>query len=273
MNQNLGKVNIKYGDGTRAHSLNSQTTSIGYDLNLSLPYLQEAFAGTLFYFNQNDVEFNGGQANIDNFGAGFYLGGLSEQSHYRILLQAQYGQTKSDLFSPAFIINGVPQETLQLNNKTDHFGASLYLGFVSSPETSNPWFFEPFVSAHTYWLKAHQSNESKSIQFSTEQSHQSVVKLGLLTAYRGFKNPISNIYAQLTWIHRFGKNTAIVGKEQNLEQAFLSEELQESWAEWSLSGSLALSKNCSAQLMASGGYAQTVKPRYTMSATFAYRFE
>ena len=151
------------------------------------------------------------------------------------------------------------------------YGLGLYLGF-SHPEFDQSIFFEPFVSANTYWIDYERSNRYENVHFETEKTHHSLAKIGVTGGYRNHCNDPWSIYGQLAWVHRFAGSTELKGFEENTHEVFKTDDLQESYGYLKVSGHWQASDHWQLSANAVGFISEVVKPKYELGLSAAYRF-
>ena len=256
---------------SRNTSLQTRSFALGYDADVKLPLFQKGSAGLWISQNRSETDQSAASGEMDETSLGFYLHGLTDQ-HYRVIFSGHYALGSNELNTPgAFGIDHRYAHS-KFQYDTTSYGFGLYLGF-SHPELNQSVFFEPFMSAYTYWIDYERSNRFQNVLFEIENSHQSLAKVGLTGGYRNdaASSPWS-IFGQLAWVHRFSKSTRVEGFEENEHEAFKTDDLQESYGYLKVSGHWQATDHWRLSANASGFISEVVKPRYEVGLSAAYRF-
>ena len=263
------ELNLKHHSYTP--TLETRSLTIGYDKEIQLPLLKEGSVGVWFAYNRTESDLQQASGKMDESAMGFYLNGISDDN-YRWILFGHYGFGDNELESIGYFGNDHKMKNARFTNDSRSYGLGLYLGFAY-PEFAREWFFEPFVSGYTYWVEQDRTSRFKDVSFAAEDTHQSLVKIGLSIGYRNenaAKPP--SAYAQASWVHRFGKSVSLSGFEQQSHERFKTEDLQESWGYLKVGGNWQLSKNWTLSASASGFIAEVVKPKYEAGVSVGYQF-
>lgn len=255
---------------SRDTTLETRSFTLGYDADLKLPLLQEGSAGLWISQNRSESDGENASGEIDETSVGFYLHGLTDR-HYRLIFTGHYSIGENRLDTPgAFGIDHRYSRT-DFKYDTTSYGLGLYLGF-SQPESDKNIFFEPFVSAYTYWIDYEKSNRYENVHFETEKTHQSLAKIGVTGGYRSQSDNPWSIYGQLAWVHRFAGSTELKGFEGNNHEIFKTDDLQESYGYLKVSGHWQASDHWQLSANAVGFISEVVKPKYELGLSAAYRF-
>lgn len=255
---------------SRDTTLETRSFALGYDADLKLPLLQKGSAGLWISQNQSESDGENASGEMDETSVGFYLHGLTDR-HYRLIFTGHYAIGENQLDTPgAFGIDHRYSRT-DFKYDTTSYGLGLYLGF-SHPELDQSIFFEPFVSAYTYWIDYEKTNRYENVHFETEKTHQSLTKIGVTGGYRSHSDNPWSIYGQLAWVHRFAGSTELKGFEGNNHEVFKTDDLQESYGYLKLSGHWQATDRWQLSANAAGFISEIVKPKYEFGLSAAYRF-
>ncbi len=255
---------------SRDTTLETRSFTLGYDADLKLPLLQKGCAGLWISQNRSESDGENASGEMDETAVGFYLHGLTDR-HYRLIFTGHYAIGENQLDTPG--VFGIDHRYSRTDFKYDttSYGLGLYLGF-SHPELDQSIFFEPFVSAYTYWIDYEKTNRHENVHFETEKTHQSLTKIGVTGGYRNHCDNPWSIYGQLAWVHRFAGSTKFEGFEGNNHEVFKTDDLQESYAYLKLSGHWQATDRWQLSANAAGFISEVVKPKYELELSAAYRF-
>lgn len=270
LSTSLQETDLHLQKQSRDTTLETRSFALGYDTDMKLPILQKGSVG--FWVSQNRSESDGENASgeMDETSLGFYLHGLTDRN-YRLILSGHYAVGSNELDTPgSFGINHRYERT-DFKYDTTSYGLGLYLGF-SHPELDQSIFFEPFVSAYTYWIDYEKTNRHESVHFETEKTHQSLTKIGVTGGYRNHCDNPWSIYGQLAWVHRFAGSTKFEGFEGNNHEVFKTDDLQESYGYLKVSSHWQASDHWRFSANAAGFISEVVKSRYEVGLSAAYRF-
>ncbi len=266
----IEETDLHLQNRSRDTSLETRSFALGYDTDIRLPLLQKGSVGLWVSQNQSESDGSNASGEMDETSVGFYLHGLTERN-YRLILSGHYSVGSNELNTPGAF--GIEHHYARTDFKYDTtgYGLGLYLGF-SHPEFDQSIFFEPFVSANTYWIDYERSNRYENVHFETEKTHHSLAKIGVTGGYRNHCNDPWSIYGQLAWVHRFAGSTELKGFEENTHEVFKTDDLQESYGSLKVSGHWQASDHWQLSANAVGFISEVVKPKYELGLSAAYRF-
>lgn len=255
---------------SRDTTLETRSFALGYDADLKLPLLQKGSAGIWISQNRSESDGENASGEIDETSVGFYLHGLTDR-HYRLILSGHYAIGENQLDTPGMFGINHRFDRTDFKYDTTSYGLGLYLGF-SHPELDKNVFFEPFVSAYSYWIDYEKSNRHENVYFKTEKTHQSLTKIGVTGGYRNHCDNPWSIYGQLAWVHRFAGSTKLEGFEGNNHEVFKTDDLQESYGYLKLSAHWQATDRWQLSANAAGFISEIVKPKYEFGLSATYRF-
>ena len=260
----MGETELNLNNKSRSQDLKTESLTLGFDRAVDLGF-KDAAAGLWASVSRSDSDPGNASADFDETSVGFYFHGIT-RDNYRLILQAHYGLGDNTLASPGYFGENHSLLTRSFSMDSQSYGAGLYFGFTY-PDLPPEWFFEPYVSGYTYWVKTDPSNEKEGVRFENEKVHQSVVKLGVST---GYKADQLAFYAQGAWAHRFGQSFDVTGFEENLTETFETEDLQESWGEFKVSVKWQARDDLTLSAQAAAYASEIVKPKYSLGLGASY---
>ena len=260
----MGETELNLNNKSRSQDLKTESLTLGFDRAVDLGF-KDAAAGLWASVSRSDSDPGNASADFDETSVGFYFHGIT-RDNYRLILQAHYGLGDNTLASPGYFGENHSLLTRSFSMDSQSYGAGLYFGFTY-PDLPPEWFFEPYVSGYTYWVKTDPSNEKEGVRFENEKVHQSVVKLGVGT---GYKADQVALYAQGAWAHRFGQSFDVTGFEENLTETFETEDLQESWGEFKVSVKWQARDDLTLSAQAAAYASEIVKPKYSLGLGASY---
>lgn len=255
---------------SRSHRIDTKALTIGYDRNVNLPILHKGIAGLWLSHSQTDSDLGAAEGEINETAFGFYLHGIT-QDNYRLILLGQYGAGDHSVTSDGVFGADLSRKCAHFKEDAHTYGVGLYFGFAH-PSLSNEWFFEPFVSGYTYWIKRDPTNIFEGVSFRAEKEHQSITKIGVTTGHRITGGAPLSLYAQAAWVHRFGQSITLKGQEKGNAETFKTEDLQESWGYLKLSGRWQIDQQFEIGAEASAFTSKVVKPKYEVGINGSYHF-
>lgn len=255
---------------SRSHRIDTKALTLGYDRNVKLPVMNEGIAGLWLSHSQTDSDLEAASGEINETAFGFYLHGITEDN-YRLILLGHYGVGDHSITSDGVFGTDLIRKCSHFKEDAQTYGVGLYFGFVH-PEISNEWFFEPFVSGYTYWIKRDPTNTFEGVSFQTEKEHQSITKIGVTAGHRITGSAPLSLYAQAAWVHRFGQSMTLEGQENGNAETFKTENLQESWGYLKLSGQWQIDRQFAIGAQASAFASKVVKPKYEIGINGSYLF-
>ena len=261
---------LKYDDRSRLQTLKSESVTVGYDHEVTLPFLDNAFAGLWAGFTQSDVEMHEGSGSIDQASIGAYAGGRSADGR-KMLLSAFYINQASDFESAAFAADDRTARRIVFSPDARAYGAGLFIGQPLMPQDSS-YRLEPYLAAQTYRVRFKDAR-NEDIVFHGTTLGESLIELGLKAGYAS-KDPETAwaLTADLAWVHRISGSETLRGSEAGASTVFQTEDLQESWGEASLGAHYAASDRLAFSLTAQSALAKEVRQKYAARIHARYRF-